>query len=69
MPDDAHAIGDGAALPPESAPEDSAEWRALLAASARAPLDISDSPLHALYGPLSPARRNGWFAIARLALS
>lgn len=50
-----NAIGDGAALPPEPAPEDSAEWRALLAAGAGAPLDVADSPLHALYGPLCAA--------------
>jgi len=58
-----------AALPPEPAPEDNAEWRALLAARTNALPPASDSLLYALYGPLCAARRNGSFAIGHLAQS
>jgi riboflavin-specific deaminase-like protein len=58
-----------AALVPEPAPEDNAEWRALLAAHPDAPPPASDSLLHALYGPLRAPRRNGSFAVGHLAQS
>jgi len=58
-----------AAPPPEPAPEDNAEWRALLAARTNPPPPASDSLLYALYGPICAARRNGSFAIAHLAQS
>ena len=62
-------IDEGAALPPEPEPEDSPEWRALLAARAEAPALASGSQLLALYGPLCAARLNGSFAIGHLAQS
>ena len=60
-------ISDGAVLR-EPAPEDSAEWQALLAWSG-SPAPVSRSPLYALYGPLCAARRNGSFAVGHLAQS
>ena len=58
------------ALEPDPAPEDSAEWQALLAARSDAPPPpASDSPLYALYGPFCAARRNGSFAVGHLAQS
>jgi riboflavin-specific deaminase-like protein len=58
------------ALQAEPAPADDAEWRALLAGRFGAPPPpASGSLLHALYGPLCAARRNGPFAIGHLAQS
>lgn len=58
-----------AVLPEEPASEDSAEWQALLARHTGVPVPVSDSQLHALYGPLSAARRNGSYAVGHLAQS
>ena len=54
---------------PEPPPDDSADWQALLEARAGSFRSLTDSPLHALYGPLCAARRNGTYAVAHLAQS
>ncbi|MGH8620325.1 MAG: RibD family protein [Burkholderiales bacterium] len=58
-----------AAIAPEPAPEDSAEWQALLAGRSGAVVAIADSPLASLYGPLCAARRQPSFAVGHLAQS
>jgi riboflavin-specific deaminase-like protein len=53
----------------EPASEDDAEWQALLAQPTDPTSPVPESLLHALYGPLSAARRNGSFAVGHLAQS
>ena len=57
-----------AAIPREPAPEDSAEWQALLARRIDPP-PVSGVQLYDLYGPLCAVRRNESFVVGHLAQS